>query len=98
MRDGVVKPHEQPMLGDRSLAWFTDLDVPHREALGLTSLILSCDRTEHRFKVTQAVDVRWWPRFARELGPREREPLESAAGAMPGHWYVADVSVPVVAA
>ena len=98
-RDGWVSP-----LSDRvespypqaDFAWFTDLDTPIREALGLTSHILSCDRTAHRFKVTDATEV------ARYLDVRRNLPslhdLELAPGAMPAHWWIASEPVPVVAA
>lgn len=80
--------------GPGDLAWFTDLTVPQRDALGLTSHILSCDRTVHRYRATDATDLVPW------IGVRRfypwAEELESAPGARPRHWYVADVPIPVV--
>lgn len=94
LTDGVVKPLTGQ--GHPPLAWFTDLDVPHREALGLTSTILSCDRTRHRFRVSGSATVLPYVRIRRDLPARWREALESAEGAMPMHWYVSPEPVPVV--
>ena len=74
--------------------WFTDLAEPNREALGLTSITLGCDRTAHRFRVTDATEVTWW------LDVRRYHPilwhLEEADGAMPAHWWLATEPVPAV--
>jgi hypothetical protein len=90
--DGLIVPQPQPPDGERKIVWLTDLEAPNRAALGLTSLVLQCDRMERRFVVPEPesvyryVDVRraWWPREWREL-------LESADGAMPMHWYVSEM-------
>lgn len=50
--------------GVPELIWLTDLDVPIRDALGLTSNLLGCDRTAHRYRVTDTTGcVPWidWP-------------------------------------
>ncbi len=80
-------------------AWFTDLEVPYREGLGLTSGILTCDRTAHRFRVTCADDIRPWVEVRREwlkqpLGWGVLLYLESC-DAMPMHWWVSTTEVPV---
>lgn len=101
-RDGMVRPLVS-ILNNSALtvptsahfAWFTDLDVPHREALGLTSNILNCDRTEHRFRVTDRSGMARWIDI-RRLRP-DLWHLEDAPGAMPQHWWVATEPVPVVA-
>ena len=83
------------LIGAR-FAWFTDLDVPDRAGLGLTSHLLGCDRTERRFTVTDETHV------VRYLDVRRKHrklwPLEEAPGAMPAHWWIATEPVPVVAA
>lgn len=94
LTDGVVKPMAPQ--GFPSLAWFTDLSVPHRDALGLTSTMLACDRTAHRFRVSARADVLPYVRIRRDLPARWREALETAEGAMPMHWWVSPVPVPVV--
>lgn len=93
LRDGFLRPNINPLLDDLDLVWLTDLDTPDRAALGLTSNILSCDRTEHRVEVD--VEAIHWPRFARRFPAEQRRPLEFAPGAMPMHWYVSETPVPV---
>ena len=56
-RAGLVKPNRAAV---PPLAWFTDLPNPQREHLGLTSLILSCDRMAHRYRVLGSGDVIPW--------------------------------------
>lgn len=93
-RDRWLRPNPQPALDGLELVWLTDLDVPDRHALGLTSLSLNCDRIEHRIAV-DAVAVHW-PVFARRLPVHQRRPLELSPGALPMHWYVATIPVPVL--
>lgn len=76
-------------------AWFTDLAVPIKDALGLTSSVLNCDRTAHRYRVTGHTGIEPWVPEFRRIWTWGRE-LESAPGARPAHWYVATEPVPVV--
>lgn len=73
------------------LSWFTDLPVADVPALGLTSLMLRCDRTEHRFTVPADPRIVWWPQWCRDqgIGRRARDMYESTDGAQPAHWWVA---------
>lgn len=80
--------------GPGEYAWFTDLAYPHRGALGLTSHILACDRTAHRYRATLAASIVPWVTVRRDWAWAEE--LESAPGAMPKHWYVSPAAVPVV--
>lgn len=80
--------------GPHIYAWFTDLARPIRDALGLTSHVLTCDRTTHRYRVTDARDLIHWT-HVRGDHPWAAE-LESAPGARPMHWWVARHPVPVV--
>lgn len=106
-REGKLTPNRHPLLGMLELVWLTDLDIPDVDALGLTSHILKCRRTEYRATVdaADAVQAMHWPKLARHLrlttgdqqilaGVRE---LESAPGARPMHWWVAFSPVPVTA-
>lgn len=77
-------------------AWFTDLSVPIRDALGLTQHLVKCDRTAHRYRVVDAGDLQPWRDVRRQINPVFRGDLESAPGARPRHWYVAELGVPVV--
>lgn len=95
-REGVIRPNRHVILGV-GVVWLTDLDVPYREALGLTSHILSCDRTAHRLEVVCPWAV-WWPRYARGLPSSARWAVESAAGMAPVHWWVATEPVAVARA
>ncbi len=77
------------------LVHLTDLDVPDRYGLGLTSNTLNCDRTE--FRVTcWTTEAEHWPKFARTLPRPVRYELESADGALPMHWYVCRMPVAVL--
>jgi hypothetical protein len=76
----------------RELSWFiwlTDLDVPHRDALGLTSHSLACDRTRYRYRVADTSHARRWTQLRSSCHPGMVEALESAPGAMPAHWWIA---------
>lgn len=78
------------------LSWFTDLDHPHRDALGLTSNILPYDRTTHRFRVEDAEWVKPWHSIRQLMPDRYVARLESAPGELLMHWWVAARAVPVV--
>lgn len=76
--------------------WLTDLDRPHRLGLGLTSEILNCDRTSHRYRVVDDELCTSWVRYAERLDPSTRAQIEDVDGAMPKHWWVSPYPVPVV--
>lgn len=78
------------------LSWMTDLEHPERHALGLTSGIISCDRTAHRYRITDTTHVERWLSIRRRYAADMRDALESTPGAMPAHWYVSARPVPVV--
>lgn len=90
---GLLRPSAHPWL-PQPLVWVTDLDVPHREALGLTSYSLNCDRTAVRYEVHPDVHDLCvpWTRYARHrrLPRGVRERFEEADGAMPAHWWVSE--------
>lgn len=69
------------------LVWLTDLDYPDRDALGLTSTLLTCDRTAHRYRVLDVDQCVPWTSVRRDF-PRH-EWIEAAPGVMPRHWFVA---------
>lgn len=93
-RDRCLRPNPNTQPGLPPVVWLTDLDVPDRAALGLTSNVLGCDRT--RWRVTVDCDAEPWPVFARGLSFASRRGLEFAAGALPMHWWVTRGPVPVV--
>lgn len=94
----LLLPRRRALPWVATVAWFTDLARPDRHGLGLTSHTLRCDRTERRYRVTDASNVVPYARWARHAAREDREELEGVPGARPAHWYVADCGVPVVAA
>jgi hypothetical protein len=78
-------------------AWFTDMPTPNRDALGLTSTILDCDRTAYRFRAELGGDLMRWTSVRRGY-PGWAYELENAYGARPMHWYVSRDPVPVIEA
>lgn len=84
-----------------SLIWATDLRYPNREALGLTSYLLACDRTTHRYRLLHDDDTGMVPwlevrrqMFTRGLGATVYE-LEEPTGVRPRHWWVSSRPVAV---
>lgn len=76
------------------LVWLTDLDIPVRDALGLTMRALKCDRTAHRYRVIDSTNCRRWLSVRRSY-PALRF-LEDERGALPAHWWISAADVPVV--
>ena len=78
-----------------NVVWLTDMEEPDAQALGLTSVMLDCDRTEFRFEVT-GPRIRPWGEWADENGvnPRCRQMLEE--GRDPSHWFVSTLPVRAV--
>jgi hypothetical protein len=83
------------------LSWFTDLDTPVREVLGLTSESITCDRTQYRYRVTDTGECEPWVgssvrKFIGKQHGGFLERLELSGHALPMHWWVAIEPVPVV--
>jgi hypothetical protein len=93
-RCGELRPHAHPWL-PLPLVWLTDLDKPWRNALGLTSHTIACDRTEYRFAARDTSTAIPWTTYRRSVPIRAAVALESAPGVMPAHWWVSTVPVPV---
>lgn len=93
---GHLVPRRHPLLpGLGPLVWLTDLPDPPRDALGLTSDVLSCDRMAVRYEASTDIipDLTWWP-FLRDRGDAEVvRDLESYGS--PLHWWVARGNVPI---
>jgi hypothetical protein len=85
---GYLVPMPQPLFAGEKLVWLTDLDIPERRGLGLTSYTLDCDRTEFRVVIRQPDVVLPWMAVRNSYPPELRLALEGAAGAMPRHWYL----------
>lgn len=92
-RDGLIRPTPD------GFAWFTDLDNPGREIIGLTMNYIKCDRLEFRFPVeNDPAVIAPWMSIRRELPRNYVYALEEAPGVMPRHWFVSVVSVPILEA
>jgi hypothetical protein len=87
-RLGLLIPGAQPLLGGAELLWLTDLEVPDRAGLGLTSRSIQCDRTEWRIRVEDPVDVTLWRDVRRDFPFWGVYSLERSDGAQPRHWWV----------
>lgn len=91
---GYVAPNWHPLLGMK-VAWFTDLETPNAETVGLTSNLLNCDRLAHSVEVDPSRVRRW-------LGSGEQAstpPLIQAdlhRGSDPSHWWISRIQVPVL--
>lgn len=86
-RRGFLKPTPQPTIGGIPLLWLTDMDPPVRDALGLTSISLQCDRMDYRY-IVDTEDAVSWP-VAAERFVRIRARLETQDGVRPERWFVA---------
>lgn len=101
LRPGASVAHQALLPWTSRLVWLTDLDVPLRDALGLTANSLTCDRGAHRYRVTDPRFVAKWMDMRRILRNNPVTAsmvagLESAPGAAPRHWWISMKPVPVV--
>jgi hypothetical protein len=96
---GTILPNPHPLLPSLPpLVWLTDLPVPDRQALGLESTILTCDRTEVRITVDAAkTPIYRWRDFAADRGMRRRDRRPFERGRQPDRWYVAVQPIPLSA-
>lgn len=92
---GQLRPHGHPWF-DEPLVWLTDLAEPWRDALGLTSHTIDCDRTRYRFQVADSATTIRWTSYRRSVPRRTAITLENQPGSMPAHWWVSAVPVPVL--
>jgi hypothetical protein len=91
----LSSPHGVPWTA--VLVWCTDLERPSRDAVGLTSVVLPCDRMAHRYRVDPTLATPWVEirHRIRERYPDDVDRLETTPGARPMHWWVS--SVPLMA-
>lgn len=74
--------------------WLTDLEAPNVLALGLTSTLIDCDRTAHRYRITDTTTAQRWVAVRRQFPGWFRQGLENAPGAMPMHWWISLYTIP----
>lgn len=94
-------PHGRIRIGKRGslrpgldgLVWLTDLDVAHRDALGLSMTLIDCDRTAYRYRVLDGALVIPWTRARRLLDPVRVDAIESTPGVLVRHWFVCPTPV-----
>lgn len=78
------------------VVWLTDMEQPDKQALGLTSRTLPCDRTQHRLAIPDTSSVVPWSQWCRanNFTRAQRDVLEvsnrfgSASQAQPRRWFV----------
>ena len=80
------------LAGAPTVLWLTDMDVPNVQALGLSSTMLRCDRTEYRYVVeTGPRDpvMPWWlyAKVLYQASPRWLSWMQHERD--PKRWYVA---------
>ncbi len=83
-------------VGASPFVWMTNLESPNRDALGLTSHFIDCDRTSFRYRVTDESSAIWWMDARRMLPEGYVGLLESSHGARPMHWWISLEPVPAV--
>jgi hypothetical protein len=90
---GVLMPQPGPIV---KILWATDLEVPNREAIGLTGYTHACDRGEFRYRILEERNFDQWVTVRRKLPTSWVEMLESAPGAMPMHWWIGATPTPAI--
>jgi hypothetical protein len=94
LRTGHALNPKTSHLWQAGYIWLTDLSVPIKDALGLTSNFIHCDRTEHRYLIDPAFEyVTPYMSIRKHLSFAKRMQLEESPGARPMHWYVTRVPV-----
>jgi hypothetical protein len=83
-----------PLWWPGRLVWLTDMRAPDVDALGLSSVLIVCNRAEHRYRVTDTRDCQHWLRARRPY--RHEAGVLEVPGTRPAHWYVSGAPVPVV--
>jgi hypothetical protein len=90
---GMLRP--SPTFWGPSVLWLTPQATPDRQGLGLTSMLLNCDRLDYRY-VVEARDAEPWleSQLRIEAGLDAILALEVGAdGARPETWWVLTHSV-----
>ncbi|WP_394360699.1 hypothetical protein [Amycolatopsis sp. SB7-3] len=93
-RTGLLLPHKHPLLS-KKLVWLTDLAVPDRWGLGLTSNWITCDRTLNRASVQSTATIVPWRGWALlyEVPDVLIEVMEESA--RPDRWWVSETPLRV---
>jgi hypothetical protein len=77
------------------LIWLTDQARPFAKSLGLERVNLLCDRTEHRYHVTDTTGIVHWFDYRSKLPEDVVFELEVVEGVSPQNWFVSETPIPV---
>jgi hypothetical protein len=96
-RRGTLVPHESPLTGDLGpVVWLTDSPWPDRDATGLTSRFLRCDRMQYRYRITDASKAMPWGAVRGGVPASVVRDLERYGD--PDSWWVSSYPLPAVLA
>ena len=93
---GVLRPNLHRLLPELGpIVWLTDLAEPTRDAVGLTSVHLSCDRLAVRYELRQGAvaDLQWWPFVRERCAPNVVADLQRFG--LSSHWWITGKPVPL---
>lgn len=83
--NGLIVPHYQPFL-DTGVVWMTHDPHATRDALGLSSVTLGCDRMFARFEIPDPEDAVPWNAIRHHY--KYGHLLEAVKGTRPDLWWV----------
>jgi hypothetical protein len=83
----MLRPHGRDFFGV-DLVWLTDMDVPDREALGLTMNLQPCDRLEFQYVVDVEDAVKWSDSDLRRSLYRRPGFDGFEEGRQPDRWWI----------
>lgn len=92
---GKLLPRTCPWMPDApAVVWLTDMVEPDRDAIGLTSTILTCDRLEGRYVVSRnAPGVFDWASFAAAHVGDTAARRTAERYADPSRWWVSTTPI-----
>ena len=86
-RLGVLTPNRHPLMPALGpIVWLTSNSSPERNAVGLTSEMLPCDRMEYRYRVLDPSHAVPWSTVRGRVRPDVLEDLERFA--VPSSWWI----------
>jgi hypothetical protein len=93
---GLLRPNAHPLIPELGpVIWLTSDPSPTRDAVGLSSTYITCDRMAYRYRAVDP-EVVPWADARRNVDPRVVTVLESHGD--PGTWWLASASVKAVLA
>jgi len=90
LADGELRPQKHVMLGYKMI-WLTPMPWADRDALGLSSNTLACDRMEYLLEVVDPHQVAPWSAVKQTMDRVAVRYLEATRGARPDYWWVTGV-------